>query len=180
MRHLRSHHCLQGTITYRLNPFITLQLSIQDLSFQISAQVGGGRSQDDTVLSCARGSDSALIFHANSRLANLTVRAELGSCLLHKGGRLTIENCALQCLAHPLEHLSCPLVSTADAPLASVGGPSSEVSVAKTRIEGGQRAVQCSGTLALQQVRVMAMKATLLFWFTVAARQLESISAPAS
>jgi hypothetical protein len=54
------------------------------------------------------------------------------------------------------------------------------VSVAKTRIEGGKRAVHCSGTLALQQVRVMAMKATLLFWFTVAAQQLESISASAS
>jgi hypothetical protein len=142
--------------------------------------VGGGSSQDDTVLSCSRGSDSALIFYANSRLANLTVRAELGSCLLHKGGRLTVENCALECLEHPLEHLSCPLVSTADAPLASVGGPSSGVSVAKTRIEGGKRAVHCSGTLALQQVRVMAMKATLLFWFTVAAQQLESISASAS
>lgn len=77
--------------------------------------MGAGAMEDDTLLLCARGAEGALEFHANARVTNLTVRAELGSCLLHKSGRLVVENCALECSEHPLEHLVCPIVSTAPA-----------------------------------------------------------------
>lgn len=41
------------------------------------------------------------------------MKAELGCCLLHRSGRLTIDGCVLQCETDPLDHLSCPIVSTA-------------------------------------------------------------------
>lgn len=79
----------------------------------------------------------------------------------------------LQCEEHPLDHLSCAIVSTANAmPLTSLssvkhaeGGNS--VSVSRTRIEGGAKAVLTSGSLALQQVRVMYARTALFFWFNV-------------
>uniref|UniRef100_A0A1J3H0T0 F-box protein SKIP5 n=1 Tax=Noccaea caerulescens TaxID=107243 RepID=A0A1J3H0T0_NOCCA len=75
--------------------------------------VGGGETPDETTLVCSRGSDSALELLSTCKLANLTVKAELGCCLLHRSGRLTIDGCVLQCETDPLDHLSCPIVSTA-------------------------------------------------------------------
>ncbi|CAN6444021.1 unnamed protein product [Victoria cruziana] len=137
--------------------------------------IGGGDDPDDTVLICSRGFDSALEFLSTCKVSNLTVKAELGCCLLHRSGKLTIEGCVLQCEEHPLDHLSCAIVSTANAmPLTSdllssvkhaEGGNS--VSVSRTRIEGGAKAVLTSGSLALQQVRVMYARTALFFWFNV-------------
>ena len=56
---------------------------------------------------------SALELLSTCKLANLTVKAELGCCLLHRSGRVTIDGCVLQCETNPLDHLSCPIVSTA-------------------------------------------------------------------
>ncbi|KAF3784417.1 F-box protein [Nymphaea thermarum] len=141
-------------------------------------QIGSGDDPDDTVLICSRGFNSALEFLSTCKISNLTVKAELGCCLLHRSGKLTIEGCVLQCEEHPLDHLSCAIVSTANAmPLASEllasvkpaeGG--SSVSVSRTRIEGGAKAVLTSGTLALQQVRVMYARTALFFWFNVSQR----------
>eukprot|EP00850_Spirogloea_muscicola_P012290 SM000079S22408 [mRNA] locus=s79:51794:52770:+ [translate_table: standard] len=197
-------------------------------------QLGGGASQDDTVLTCPRGYegystaaaalplppsllsptpgpfscccqagpdasharasasvlDRALEFHANARIANLTVRVELGSCLLHRAGRLRVEGCSLLCDEHPLEHLSCPIVSTAPAAAATAGGATVSVAAAaaaakgsdraadaqngmcvvETRIEGGESAVLPAGGLVLQQVRVLYARAARIFWFVVARR----------
>eukprot|EP00850_Spirogloea_muscicola_P013194 SM000088S23735 [mRNA] locus=s88:386946:387905:- [translate_table: standard] len=200
-------------------------------------QLGGGASQDDTVLTCPRGYegysavaaalpptsrlsstpgppfqllsivgrlpelvltppaltrapllDRALEFHANARIANLTVRVELGSCLLHRAGRLRVEGCSLLCDEHPLEHLSCPIVSTAPAAAATAGGATVSVAAAaakgssraadaqngmcvvETRIEGGESAVLLAGGLVLQQVRVLYARAARIFWFVVARR----------
>ncbi|KAM3685899.1 hypothetical protein ACJW31_11G154200 [Castanea mollissima] len=58
--------------------------------------IGGGELPDETTLICSRGSDSALEFMSTCKLANLTVKAELGCCLLHRKGRLTIDGCVLQ------------------------------------------------------------------------------------
>ncbi|KAF5204400.1 F-box protein skip5 [Thalictrum thalictroides] len=133
--------------------------------------IGGGELPDDTVLVCSRGSDSALEFLSTCKVANLTVRAELGCCLLHRSGRLTIEGCILQCEENPLDFLSCPIVSTASSsgPLSpsafNVRG--SSVSVSRTRIEGGNKAVSTSGTLALQRVRVIYARTAIFFWFDV-------------
>lgn len=103
---------------------------------------------------------------------NLTIQAELGSCLLHRKGRLTVEGCFLKCAEHPLEHLCCPIVSTADEEFPSeISKVRSDVSVVETRIEGGCGAVKVSGSLELQQVRVMYARAALVFWFTVAQTQ---------
>ncbi|XP_014501901.1 F-box protein SKIP5 isoform X3 [Vigna radiata var. radiata] len=107
--------------------------------------IGAGELPDDTTLVCSRGSDSALEFLSTCKLANLTVRAELGCCLLHRKGRLTIDGCILQCESNPLDYLSCPI----------------------TRIEGGAKAVLTSGDLALQRVRVIYARTSLLFWFDV-------------
>ncbi|GAY65751.1 hypothetical protein CUMW_243430 [Citrus unshiu] len=60
--------------------------------------VGGGELPDETTLICSRGSDSALEFLSTCKLANLTVKAELGCCFLHRSGRLTIDGCVLQCM----------------------------------------------------------------------------------
>ncbi|KAL1212524.1 F-box protein SKIP5 [Cardamine amara subsp. amara] len=107
--------------------------------------IGGGEIPDETTLVCSRGSDSALELLSTCKLANLTVKAELGCCLLHRSGRVTIDGCVLQCETNPLDHLSCPI----------------------TRIEGGAKAVSTSGDLVLQRVRVMYSKAYLYFWFDV-------------
>ncbi|KFK34691.1 hypothetical protein AALP_AA5G179200 [Arabis alpina] len=140
--------------------------------------VGGGEIPDETTLVCSRGSDSALELLSTCKLANLTVKAELGCCLLHRSGRLTIDGCVLQCETNPLDHLSCPIVSTAvneedildpvevkDTVVEKIKGNS--VSVFQTRIEGGAKAVATSGDLVLQRVRVMYSKAYLYFWFDV-------------
>lgn len=34
---------------------------------------------------------------------------------MHRRGRLMVENCALECVEHPLEHLVSPIVTTAPA-----------------------------------------------------------------
>lgn len=112
---------------------------------------------------------SALEFLSTCKLANLTVKAELGCCLLHRSGRLTIDGCVLQCESNPLDYLSCPIVSTARScitptPLKSKGD---SVSVLQTRIEGGAKAVLTSGDLVLQRVRVIYARTYLYFWFDV-------------
>ncbi|WZY87934.1 hypothetical protein YC2023_044669 [Brassica napus] len=143
--------------------------------------IGGGETPDETTLVCSRGSDSALELLSTCKLANLTVKAELGCCLLHRSGRVTIDGCVLQCETNPLDHLSCPIVSTAgeeeeeedmlshvevkETLVEKIKGNS--VSVFQTRIEGGAKAVSTSGDLVLQRVRVMYSKAYLYFWFDV-------------
>ena len=114
---------------------------------------------------------SALEFLATCKLANLTVRAELGCCLLHRGGRLTIDGCILQCESNPLDHLSHAIVTTASppdgVPAAALKKNGDCVTVMRTRIEGGAKAVLTSGTLSLQQVRVIYTRTSLFFWFSV-------------
>ncbi|KAH9698439.1 F-box protein SKIP5 [Citrus sinensis] len=109
---------------------------------------------------------SALEFLSTCKLANLTVKAELGCCLLHRSGRLTIDGCVLQCETNPLDFLSCPIVSTAitSTPMKSNGD---SVTVLHTRIEGGAKAVLTSGDLVLQRVRVIYARTYLYFWFDV-------------
>ncbi len=87
-------------------------------------------------------------------MANLTIKAELGSCLLHRKGRLTVDNCFLECADHPLDHLSCPIISTADDSPCPISKAQNEVSVIETRIEGGFGCVRTSGSLKLQQVNM--------------------------
>ncbi|KAG2671823.1 hypothetical protein I3760_13G011900 [Carya illinoinensis] len=132
--------------------------------------IGGGELPDETTLICSRGSDSALEFLSTCKLANLTVKAELGCCLLHRRGRLTIDGCVLQCESNPLDYLSCPIVSTASVTQqlpSSMKSHSDGVFVSQTRIEGGAKAVLTSGDLELQRVRVIYARTSLLFWFDV-------------
>jgi hypothetical protein len=125
--------------------------------------IGGGELPDETTLICSRGSDSALEFLSTCKLSNLTVKAELGCCLLHRSGRLTIDGCILQCETNPLDFLSYAIMSTAR--FSSSNGDA--VSVAHTRIEGGVKAVLTSGDLALQRVRVICARKSVYFWFDV-------------
>ncbi|KAD0260896.1 hypothetical protein R6Q59_028136 [Mikania micrantha] len=133
--------------------------------------IGGGDVPDDTTLVCSRGSESALEFLSTCKLANLTVTAELGCCLLHRSGRLIIEDCNLQCESNPLDYLSYAIITTAggcDAALPSAAQKHGDsVSVSQTRIKGGAKAVLTSGTLALQRVRVIYSPTSILFWFDV-------------
>jgi len=114
---------------------------------------------------------SALEFLSTCKVANLTVKAELGCCLLHRSGRLIIDRCVLQCETNPLDYLSCAIISTANGPTKLASLPSKAlrdgVSVSSTRIEGGMKAVLTSGTLVLQRVRVIYGRTSLLFWFDV-------------
>ncbi|XAR63521.1 hypothetical protein NMG60_11023482 [Bertholletia excelsa] len=132
--------------------------------------IGGGELPDDTTLVCSRGSDSALEFLSTCKVANLTVKAELGCCLLHRSGRLIIDGCILQCESNPLDYLSYAIVSTANGPKvfqSLLNGRGDGVSVSRTRIEGGAKAVSTSGTLALQRVRVIYSRTSVFFWFDV-------------
>uniref|UniRef100_A0A7N0ZZV9 F-box domain-containing protein n=1 Tax=Kalanchoe fedtschenkoi TaxID=63787 RepID=A0A7N0ZZV9_KALFE len=138
--------------------------------------IGGGVLPDDTTLICSRGSDSALEFLSTCKVANLTVKAELGCCLLHRSGRLTIDGCVLKCESDPLDFLSFPIVSTATGSdvlttTAAKGlgnkGQGNSVAVSHTRIEGGAKAVSTIGDLALQRVRVIYARTSLFFWFDV-------------
>ncbi|XP_022744304.1 F-box protein SKIP5 [Durio zibethinus] len=131
--------------------------------------IGGGEIPDETTLLCLRGSDSALEFLSTCKLTNLTVKAELGCCLLHRSGRLIIEECILQCESNPLDYLSCPIVSTAGSGVfpSKLKGHGDSVSVSHTRIEGGAKAVLTGGYLALQRVRVIYARTCLYFWFDV-------------
>ncbi|XP_060183627.1 F-box protein SKIP5 isoform X1 [Lycium barbarum] len=132
--------------------------------------IGAGESPDDTTLVCSRSSDSALEFRSTCKLANLTVRTELGCCLLHRSGKLTIDGCILQCESNPLDHLSYAIISTAGAAEvvpSALKTCSNGVSVLRTRIEGGAKAVLTSGTLSLQRVRVIYTRTSLFFWFEV-------------
>ncbi|CAA6654087.1 unnamed protein product [Spirodela intermedia] len=126
--------------------------------------VGGGALPEDTILTCSRGSDSAIEFLSTCKVANLTVRAELGCCFLHRSGRLTVEGCVLQCEENPLDFLSFPIVSTA-APAAARARGADRVTVAETRIEGGAKAVLSCGTLTLQHVRAIYAPKAIFFWF---------------
>ncbi|KAB2033411.1 hypothetical protein E1A91_D04G017400v1 [Gossypium mustelinum] len=115
--------------------------------------IGGGELPDETTVICLRGSDSALEFLSTCKLTNLTVKAELGCCLLHRSGRLIIDECILQCESNPLDYLSCPIVSTAGSGVlpSNLKSDGDSISVSHTRIEGGAKAVLTSGDLALQQ-----------------------------
>lgn len=113
---------------------------------------------------------SALEFLATCKITNLTIRTELGCCLLHRGGRLTIEGCILQCEENPLDYLSFPIISTAnscDAFPQALKGSGDCVTVARTRIEGGAKAVWTSGNLVLQRVRAIYSRTSIFFWFEV-------------
>lgn len=136
--------------------------------------IGGGELPDDTTLLCSRGSDSALEFLSTCKLAKLTVKAELGCCLLHRSGRLIIEDCNLQCESNPLDYLSYAIITTAGGceplPPSTAKRNGDSVSVSQTRIKGGAKAVLTSGTLALQQVRVIYAPTSILFWFDVVHR----------
>ncbi|XP_028103353.1 F-box protein SKIP5-like [Camellia sinensis] len=114
---------------------------------------------------------SALEFLSTCKVANLTVKAELGCCLLHRSGRLIIDGCILQCESNPLDYLSYAIVSTANGPEVFPSlvnnGRGDGVSVSRTRIEGGAKAVSTSGTLAVQRVRVIYARTSVFFWFDV-------------
>lgn len=116
---------------------------------------------------CSFCLDSALEFLSTCKLANLTVKAELGCCLLHRSGRLIIEGCILQCESNPLDYLSYAIVTTAGGPevIPTSANRIDSVSVSQTRIEGGAKAVLISGTLALQRVRVIYVRTSVVFWF---------------
>lgn len=114
---------------------------------------------------------SALEFLSTCKITNLMIRAELGCCLLHRSGRLTIEGCILQCEENPLDYLSFPIMSTASGCHAfpqPVKGHGDGVTVARTRIEGGAKAVWTSGNLVLQRVRAIYSRTSIFFWFEVA------------
>ncbi|KAK9811565.1 hypothetical protein WJX72_005999 [[Myrmecia] bisecta] len=79
--------------------------------------LGGGSKPESTVLTCPKGEASALVFRATAKMANLTVRATMGACVIHRWGRLFFEGCMLHC---DLGNLDCryrriiaPLVSYA-------------------------------------------------------------------
>ena len=55
-----------------------------------------------------------------------------------------------------------------------VKGRGDGVSVSRTRIEGGAKAVLTSGTLSLQRVRVIYARTSVFFWFDV--EQMQSFS----
>ncbi|PKA58620.1 F-box protein SKIP5 [Apostasia shenzhenica] len=141
-------------------------------------QIGGGKLPDDTILTCMRGFDSALEFLSTCKVANLTVRAELGCCLLHRSGKLIVEGCILQCEENPLDYLSFPIISTAvgcnaltqpplKGQIGGRGGIRDCVTVSETRIEGGAKAVWTSGSLVLQQVRAIYGRTAIFFWFQI-------------
>ncbi|RRT36328.1 hypothetical protein B296_00041879, partial [Ensete ventricosum] len=114
---------------------------------------------------------SALEFLSTCKITNLMIKAELGCCLLHRSGRLTIEGCILQCEANPLDYLSFPIMSTANGCHSfpqPVKGHGDGVTVARTRIEGGAKAVWTSGHLVLQRVRAIYSRTSIFFWFEVA------------
>jgi len=131
--------------------------------------IGGGELPDDTVLTCSRGSDNALEFLSTCKIANLTIRAELGCCLLHRSGKLTIQECLLQCEQNPLDYLSFPIISTAIEynSFPSLKEQGHGVTVVRTRIEGGAKAVRTNGTLTLQHVRAIYSRSSVFFWFEV-------------
>jgi len=54
---------------------------------------------------------------STGKVANLTIKATLSNCILHRRGRVTVEGCKLQCHAAGLEHLFTPLVTLAAAGL---------------------------------------------------------------
>ena len=112
---------------------------------------------------------SALEFLSTCKIANLTIKAELGCCLLHRSGKLTIEECLLQCEQNPLDYLSFPIVSTAIEynSLSSLKEQGHGVTVVRTRIEGGAKAIRTNGTLALQRVRAIYARSSVFFWFEV-------------
>ncbi|EPS72918.1 hypothetical protein M569_01839, partial [Genlisea aurea] len=137
--------------------------------------IGAGELPDETTLVCSNGSESALEFMSTCKLANLTVIAELGCCLLHRSGRLTVDGCVLQCESNPLDHLSHAIVTTATANISTqdkipsllTKSSADCVTVLRTRIEGGAKAVLTSGSLTLRRVRVMYTRTSLFFWFNV-------------
>ncbi|KAG0453439.1 hypothetical protein HPP92_024743 [Vanilla planifolia] len=142
--------------------------------------IGGGKHPDETILICERGSESAFEIQSTCKVANLTVRAELGCCLLHRKGRLTVEGCILQCEENPLDYLSFPIISTAPGCNTFPPPPSKTkvrgligsdgVTVSNTRIEGGAKAVSTNGNMVLQHVRAIYARASIFFWFEVGER----------
>ena len=54
---------------------------------------------------------------STGKVANLTIKATLSNCILHRRGKVTVEACKLQCYAGGLEHLFTPLVTLASAGL---------------------------------------------------------------
>lgn len=54
---------------------------------------------------------------STGKVTNLTIKATLSNCIMHRRGKLTVESCKLQCYAGGLEHLFTPLVTLATAGL---------------------------------------------------------------
>ena len=76
----------------------------------------------------------------------------------------------LQCEQNPLDYLSFPIISTAieyDLLSSSLKERGHGVTVVRTRIEGGAKAVRTNGTLALQHVRAIYSRSSVFFWFEV-------------
>ena len=64
----------------------------------------GSRSGSPSLLICCR---------STGKVANLTIKATLSNCILHRRGSVMVEGCKLQCHAGGLEHLYNPLVTLA-------------------------------------------------------------------
>lgn len=138
--------------------------SFQASFFTPAGEAGSLSTTRWLMLIVGGGGRSAIEFLSTCKVANLTVRAELGCCFLHRSGRLTVEGCVLQCEENPLDFLSFPIVSTA-APAAARERGGDRVTVAETRIEGGAKAVLSCGTLTLQHVRAIYAPKAIFFWF---------------
>lgn len=155
--------------------------------------MGGGLIPEETLLVSSRGADTALDFRASGKLFNLSIRSQLGSCITHHCGKLSVEQVAMECDTEGLDHLVSPMATLAVSPGATpcsghlalphahparkrksemeeggrmLAGPG-VLSVVESKIKGGLTAIQLLGSGELSSVRAIYRSQYTLLWFTV-------------
>lgn len=126
--------------------------------------MGGGKVPEECVVRLS----SALTFKASGHVSNISIYGDIGGCIAHTSGRLTVEDCILHCNARGLYHLASPIEFLAKESLpCSSSSPVARLLVAATSCAGGSSAVRISEDGRLLNVRVVYEKSKFLFWFEV-------------
>jgi hypothetical protein len=137
--------------------------------------MGGGKVPEECVVRLSSAScGPVLTFQASGHVSNISIFGDIGGCIAHTSGRLTVEDCTLHCNARGLYHLASPIEFLAKESLSCLSSsPVARLVVAATTCAGGSSAVRISEDGRLLNVRVVYEKSKFLFWFEVT---LESAS----
>lgn len=111
---------------------------------------------------------SPVLRRASGKLFNLSIRSQLGSCITHHCGKLSVEQVAMECDTEGLDHLVSPMATLAVSPGATPCSGHLALPHAhparkrKSEMEEGGRMLAGPGVLSVVESKIKVRRAGFL------------------